>query len=133
MNFSHQGDIENRKFLRIPKRYTLRHSRYVPLNADDEVFENTTIDIGGGGLLFSSPVKYNMSELLRLEIDIPEWQKFLPEASAEDKARPSGPFVTKAIVSRVDEVGPSNYAIGARFADLDRKEIWAIMFAINKK
>jgi hypothetical protein len=94
---------------------------------------STTLNIGAGGLFFASSTRYVLSELLKLEIDIPGWQKFFPEPLSGSEPLPSGPFTTKAIVTRVETFGPASYGIAANFVGLDRQELWAIMFAIHRK
>lgn len=133
MEFSYQGSIERRKFLRLAKKYSLRHSRYVPINFDDEVIESTTLNISAGGLLFASTEKYDLSELLRLEIEIPDWQKFIPGGFAEKGLPPGGPFAAKGIVTRTEYFAVNHYHIAVSFVGLDRQELWALMFAINKE
>lgn len=134
MEFSYRGDIERRKFLRLAKKFPLRHSRYIPLNFDDEVLETVTLNIGGGGLLFDSREKYNVSELLKLEIDIPSWEKFMPPGVFQKmETGHEGAFAVKAIVTRAERMLTGTYHIAASFVDLDRGELWALMFAINKK
>ncbi len=133
MDFSYTGNMERRKFLRLSHKYALRHSRYAPHDPENSVSVSETLNIGGGGLLFVSSTKYDVCDLLKLEIHIPGWEKFIPNVSQKDVVKEGGPFLAKAIVTRVDSTGPGAYRVAAGFVDLDRQEIWALMFAINKK
>lgn len=132
VEFSYTGNVERRKFLRLPLKYSIRHCRFTPQNAE-RPFESTTLNIGGGGLLFLSSKPYSLGDLLNIEIDIPDWEKFIPGALPKDPAVKSGPFSAKAIVTRADSSGGPACTVAAAFVDLDRQKLWALMFAINKR
>ena len=78
-----------------------------------------TKDLSEGGLLFESGESFAIGALLKLQVDIPGWEKF--KVGFRNIDEPSGrhPLVVLGKVVRVEDVGGGNFDIGVAFMALD--------------
>ncbi|MCA9400444.1 MAG: PilZ domain-containing protein [Candidatus Omnitrophica bacterium] len=125
-------EIERRKFVRIPQNYILR---FAPLNPEDFTGSGLEQQILGvvknlsvGGALFESRVPLSTGTLLKVEIELPGWEKFKSEFYKNDKTTQSSPLVALATVVRVEVIVPNDkFDIGVVFSAVDQGHKWALM------
>ena len=90
-------------------------------------------DISAGGLLFECKRKYDIGNLLKLEIVIPGWEKFKSEFYKPDESSRSKPLIALASVVRVEMVKPGLYDIGVSFAGIDEGHQSALLQYIQRQ
>jgi len=79
-------------------------------------------------------MKYNLQELLKIEITIPGWERYKNEFYKDDKISRFEPVVILASVVRVEVVRPDDlYEIGVQFVGIDEGDRWALMKQINNQ
>ena len=140
MNENNKNEIktEKRKYVRIAEKDILQCKKFT---AEDLQSEETsehikavTINISVGGILFESDIKFDIGELLKLEIDISGWEKFRAEFYKEDATSTEQPLIVLANVIRVEVIEPDiKYDIGACISAIDEGHKWAIMKYIDNK
>ncbi len=125
--------IEKRKYVRLPKKYLMHCTNVFP--TDDEAFKiaGEVKNISGGGVIFSSRKNYAAGEVLELELDIPGWQKYSQDADVSTDDSKNKPLVARGVVTRTAKAGTDLYDIAVELLDMDRKDRWALMFAILNK
>lgn len=86
----------------------------------------------GGGVLFESTIRYDIGDLLKLEIALPGWERFKNEFYKEDRLSRSDPVVVLASVVRVECMGPpSLFDVGVCFVGIDEDDRWAVIKQID--
>ena len=78
-----------------------------------------TKNLGEGGILFESDIFFEMGSMLKLEIDIPGWEKYKSELCKGETMPGSKPFVVLGKVVRVEDIGGGRYDIGVVFIAVD--------------
>lgn len=78
-----------------------------------------TKNLGEGGILFESDTFFEMGSLLKLEIDIPGWEKYKSEFNKSDGPCAQKPFVVLGKVVRIEDIGGGRFEIGAAFSAVD--------------
>lgn len=117
---------ERRTFVRIPRKGLVRFREMnLPKDlwqGDETIFKN----ISGGGLLFESPRALVPGTVLRLEIELRDWSRFLDSPEAANYNDQSLKLLAEVI--RCTEVAPrAAYDIGVRFVSLDPRYQDAIL------
>lgn len=128
-----ENQIEKRKYIRIRAQHMLMHEKYIlnPLD-DEELVEGLLGNYSAGGVLFESKTKYNIGDLLKLEISIPGWEQFKNEFYKEDAITPSRPIIVLAKIIHVENIVVDElYDIGVCFVGIDENHRWALMKQID--
>lgn len=90
-------------------------------------------NISAGGVLFESHIKYDIGNLLKLDIDLPGWEKFKAEFYKYDEVTHTEPLVILATVVRVEVLKPEKlYDIGVCFSAIDEGHRWALLKYITR-
>ena len=112
------GINEQRKFTRINRSASIKHVKF-HLGSDLKVpLRSLSKDISAGGILFDSAQFYDIGDIVRLEIDLPGWEKFKPEFYKPPLGK-SEPVIALVKVIRVFLKGVGAYEIGASFVGID--------------
>ena len=114
------SDSNRRKYVRIPDNSVITCEKYaIPRKGADERYEVKARNLSAGGLLFVTDKKFNMADILRLEVEIHNWEKFKAEFYKPDALTTSKPLVVIAEVVRVEAIGGGKYEIGVDFSGMD--------------
>ncbi len=127
---------ERRKYVRLGQQHMLRHEKYVfqASEKQEAVDEGVLKNYSTSGALFESRTKYDIDDILKLEITIPGWEIFKNEFYREDKNVRREPIVVLASVVRVEAVRPNElYDIGVEFVGIDEGDRWALTKQIKKQ
>ena len=124
MNEENKSQLDRRKYVRIPAQYVLRQHVFSLSNiGNDDVSAYATAvtkNVSAGGMLFETESIYEIGTLLKVELDIPGWEKFKTEFYREDILSRSKPVIVIASVVRVEVIEPNaRYDIGACFVGID--------------
>jgi len=123
---------ENRKFIRIKTNTLLKHVKfYLGVNAR-EALNSLSKDISAGGVLFESSVFYEIGDIVRLEIDLPGWEKFKPEFYKPHLSK-SEPIIALVRVKRVVVIKKGGYEIAGIFAGIDDGHHMALVKYIKQQ
>jgi len=126
--------IDKRKFIRIAEDHVLCHEKYhFRVQAEKESVEGVVKNYSAGGALFESKIKYDIGDLLKLDITIPGWEKYKNEFYKNDKLFVEAPVVVLVNVVRVEAIVPDElYDIGVSFVGIDNGDQWALMKQIKE-
>jgi hypothetical protein len=125
---------ERRKYQRLPARLELTCVPFRLGGFSFGISKSMTKNIGAGGILLESRKKYSLSELLKLEINIPGWEKFKPEFYRPDVSTGSKPLVAIGKVVWISEGKLSEvFDMGIQFMGIDEGHQWGLMKFINSK
>lgn len=125
---------ERRRYVRLERQHLLRYEKYAfQLTEGQEVFEEGMLkNYSLGGALFESRIKYQIGDILKLEITIPGWQRYKNEFYREDRTSRVEPIVVLTYVVRVEAMIPNEiYDIGVQFVGIDEGDRWTLMKQIN--
>jgi len=112
-------DSEKRKFSRIDQDVMVSCEKYsIPRSGEAACEGATTRNISPGGVLFISPVSYEVGDVLRLELKIPGWENYKAEFYKPDRLSESQPFIVICNVVRSSPQG-KDFEIGVEFTGLD--------------
>ena len=116
---------ERRQFVRVPRRGLLRFRAInLPkelLDGDEAFYSN----ISAGGILFESAQPLELDTLLKLEIELRDWSRHLPDVTDRHM---NLPLKILGRVVHCEEVVPqSAYSIGIQFVGLEPKYQSAIL------
>jgi hypothetical protein len=109
---------ERRKFIRIKKSNALKHVKFQLSGGAGDALQSLSKDLSAGGILFESAVLYAIGDILRLEINVPGWEKFKPEFYKPGLTK-SEPLIVLVKVMRVERVGAGKHDIGCMFVGID--------------
>jgi len=124
--------FENRKFIRVKTGFPLKHVKFhLGLNVADAL-QSLSKDLSAGGLLFESSDLYAEGDILRLEIDLPGWEKFKPEFFKPHISK-SGPVIALVKVLRVKRVDFGRYEIAALFVGIDEGHQMALVKYVKSR
>ncbi len=126
---------ERRKYIRLANKNILHHQRFslhsMPL---DDKFHAVLKNVSAGGCLFESKHRYELGDMLKLEIDLKGWEKFKSEFYRVENASRVHPVVVLASVMRVEMIKPSSlYDIGVCFVGIDEGHRWAVIKYIQNQ
>lgn len=126
---SQTNTAERRKFLRLESHHLLNHERFRLQNiaGGTDAEHSTMKNISWGGLLFESKRQYNIGDFLKLEIELPGWEKFKNEFLKPDEISRSRPLVVLGRVVRVENISQGIFDIGVSFVSVDHDHREAVM------
>lgn len=111
---------ERRQFIRLRLRKPLKHMRFSLIGFDiQQAVLAETKDFSAGGVLFESKVPYVIGDIVRMEIEIPGWEKYKTEFYKSDHPSKSDPVVVLAKVVRVEILSANHFDIGVSFVGID--------------
>lgn len=122
---TNKSEADKRKYKRIEKQYILKCEQFTfteLLNGDANIpNEAITKNFSAGGLLFQSTQKFNIGDLLKIEVDLKGWDKFKHEFYKVNKTSNSSPLTVLANVVRVEMLDNENknYDIGVCISAID--------------
>ena len=114
----------------------LRHEKYVfQVSEKREALDAGVLkNYSSAGALFESKAKYDIDDILKIEITIPGWEIYKNEFYREDKDTRREPIIILAAVVRVEAIRPNElYEIGVEFVGIDDGDRWALMKQIKKQ
>ena len=111
---------EKRKYLRIKTTKHIKHTLFSLLGASlSSAPESTSRDLSAGGIMFESKNSYSVGDIIRLEAQIPGWEKYKPEFIKPGQLSRSEPVIALAKVVRVKIVSVGKYEISVQFVGID--------------
>ncbi|MFH0753383.1 MAG: PilZ domain-containing protein [Candidatus Omnitrophota bacterium] len=128
-------DPERRKFLRIHEEDVLVCEPFDAsvLRGDSGKRRHVVSkDLSQGGLLFESREPFEIGTILKLQVDIPGWEKFKTGFIKVNEISGRHPLVTLGKVVRVEDVGAGNFDIGIAFVALDSGHKLALQKYLEK-
>jgi len=109
---------EKRKFTRMRISRSVKHVKFHLGSTSPSLLNALSKDLSAGGVLFESEIKYDTGDIVRMEIDLPGWEKYKPEFYKLHLSK-SDPVITLVKVTRVKPLGGGIYEIGASFVGID--------------
>ena len=129
---------ERRKYVRIPSEHIIHYETFTARQIFEDNPESTmksiTKNLSAGGIMFSASCKFEVGTLLKLEIDLPGWERFKAEFYKMEEVTRSKPVVVLATVVRVEMIVPDQvYEIGTSFVGIDEGHRWALLNYVKTK
>lgn len=119
---------ERRKYRRIDSGFLVSCEKYtIPRSAGAGLSKAKTKNLSGGGILLEVDSEYKVGDLLRMEIAIPDWEKYKAEFYKPGQIASSKPFVVIGTVVYVKALPAGKYDVGVNFSGLDEGHRWALM------
>lgn len=119
---------EKRSYVRVPKRNALRFREFNFTDEPPRYFDAHYKDISGGGILFESPHPFRVGSILKIEIKLPGWDRYLTGFYRQGSTTVTEPFVALAEVVRAETVTQDErYDIGVVFVGIDEGHREALM------
>jgi len=116
---THSHTQEKRKYVRIPNKYTIHVEKYAIPRSKTDTAEAHSKNLSAGGILFETTQIYNLGDTVRLEIDIPNWNRYNYEFYKPDKLLDQNSLVIIGQVIRVEDMGEARYEVGVSFHGMD--------------
>jgi hypothetical protein len=113
---------ERRKFVRVAEEDLLTCELFDALALEGVTKKRIhafTKTLSEGGILFESTEAFDMGAVLKLQIDIPGWEKYKLDFYKGGEATARHPLVALGKVVRVEDVGGGLFDIGVAFVALD--------------
>ncbi len=122
-------NAENRKYIRFTNNNVLKCRKYSLQSGASQTEINAVVkNMSAGGVLFESSKQYQINDLLKLEIDLPGWEKFKAEFYKGNRVSQPAPVSVLASVVRVEVMKPGKlFDIGACFVGIDDGHQWALI------
>jgi c-di-GMP-binding flagellar brake protein YcgR len=118
---------ERRKYVRLSSQNLLRCEVYrIPEGDAPAKKEAMSKNISAGGVLFESAVKYDIGEVLKLEIKLTGWSKYKPEFYKPDALSASEPLVALGNVVRIEALENGMYDVGLCLSGIDEGHQMAV-------
>ncbi|MBU1862732.1 MAG: PilZ domain-containing protein [Candidatus Omnitrophica bacterium] len=131
---SHTHVPERRKYVRFKKSYILKCEHYtIPRKADEQEINSASKNISAGGILFESNSSYNIGDILKLEINLPQWEKDKPEFYKATSLSSSQPLIALGTVMRVEIITEGLFDIGVCFSAVDEGHLMALIRYIDER
>ena len=125
---------ERRKYVRVPAQSVLRCERYtIPRVAGPERKEAVALNLSAGGILFISVAEFKKGELLRIELELENWEKYKAEFYKPDQTASSKPFVVIGTVVHSELRPDGKFDIGVNFSGMDEGHRWALIKYLKDK
>ncbi len=128
---------EKRKYLRLDTEDILLWRKFT---SDELIKGKSDLDIitvtkntSAGGVLFESDTKFELGELLKIEISMPGWEKFKAEFYKIDEPSHRSPLIVLAHVVRVEVISDGKFDVGVCFSAIDEGHEWALMKYIDRE
>lgn len=112
---------ERRRYIRIPVSCIVKFEEFSidkdNLATADEV---DVKDLSAGGILIETEKKYELGDVLRVELRVPGWEKFKPEfLKPGTERKENSAIVALASVVRIEALSSGIYEIGVRLTGID--------------
>lgn len=117
-----RSGMERRKFTRVVEEDLLICEPFDAVAFGGDIKRRAhvfTKSLSEGGILFESSEIFEIGALLKLQLDIPGWEKYKVEFYKGDAPSTRDLLVALARVVRVEDLGGGNYDIGVAFVALD--------------
>ncbi len=111
------GGQERRRYFRLPRRSLVRHKRLEFSPEPSRAEAGRMRDLSLSGVRFDAEGTYAIGDLLRLELDLPGWEKERIDFYRDEEA--VKPLVVLAEVRWVKPV-QDRFEVGALFVNVDR-------------
>ncbi|NTV29820.1 MAG: hypothetical protein HGA80_07055 [Candidatus Omnitrophica bacterium] len=123
MTDNQSQEKDRRKYVRLSEEdlivcETFSAGTFEQQKSSDKFYAFTK-NLGEGGILFESDVFFDIGVMLKLEIDIPGWEKYKAEFYKGDAPSGRKPFVVLGKVVRVEDIGGGRFDIGVVFMAVD--------------
>ena len=110
---------DRRSYIRIALKNIIKCELFqIPQELDGKK-EFVSRNISAGGLLFTSTQKYELGDLLRLEISALGWEKYITGFYKPDELSATKPLVALATVVRVEMLSSNKFDIGVTLSGID--------------
>jgi hypothetical protein len=117
-----QPGIERRKFVRVAEEDLLICEPFDAAVFGGDIKKRVhvfTKSLSEGGVLFEAGQIFEIGALLKLQLDIPGWEKYKVEFYKGNAPSGRDLLVALARVVRVEDLGGGNFDIGVAFVALD--------------
>lgn len=124
---------ERRKFVRVKSTRPIKHTRFALFSRDlEKNFDAVSKNLSAGGVLFESQTLYAPGDLVRMEIDIPGWEKYKTEFIKPGQTTASHPVSVLARVIQSEIIAHGLYDIRAAFVGIDENHQKALSIYFKK-
>ncbi|MCK5708109.1 MAG: PilZ domain-containing protein [Candidatus Aureabacteria bacterium] len=129
---------EKRKYIRIPRENVMYVSlcdihAEMNLKQENTKIEVRTKDISAGGILFESSKKFDIEDLLKIEIILPNWEKYKKTFFGSDISYPTKPFLILGKVIRIEFLRDNIYDIGINFVGVETSHQELLLNYLNDR
>jgi len=117
-----ENEAERRKYARIHEEDVLVCEPFDASALGGKIGKGRhafTKSLSEGGILFESAQIFPIGTLLKLELDLPGWEKYKPEFRKHDALPGRLPLVVLGKVVRIEDIGGGEFDIGVLFVALD--------------
>jgi len=126
------GGKERRKYVRINARHIIKCEIYsIPRSPAENLVSAHSKNLSAGGMLFESGRSFDSGEILRLELDIPGWEKYKAQFYKPDQTIVSKSLLVIGKVAHVAALADGRFDVGVDFIGLDDGHRWALAKYIN--
>jgi c-di-GMP-binding flagellar brake protein YcgR len=128
---------ERRKYIRVHSADIIECKRFTAEDlmsgTTDMDVKSTTKNISAGGILFQADIKFDIGELLKVEVVFPGWEQFKVEFYKGDALTETKPLVALVTVVRVEPIpGSEEFDVAACFSAIDQGHQWALRKFVEK-
>ena len=126
--------LDRRRYVRIPEKDLLSQEPIAVKSFDlDGVHKKfaRTKDLGEGGILFQSDVSFPVGTYVKLQFDVPDWEKHKLAFYKEEDIE-KGPFTVIGKVVRDERIRPDCFDIGIEFIAVDMGHRLSLRHYIKK-
>ena len=126
---------DRRKYFRLPEEDVLLCEPFTAAALEGSGFgrHGFTRSLSEGGILFDTDAPFEIGKLLKIELELPGWEKFERKFFRPDAPVDPKPLVVIGKVVRVEDLGNGRYEVGVAFAALDKGHKQALKQYIEKK
>jgi len=114
--------MERRRYARIDEEDLLVCEPFDPTDFSGSVARRIrafTKSVSENGILFEADQSFSVGMLLKLQIDIPGWEKYKAEFYKADVSSRHQPLVVLGKVVRIEDIGEGRFDIGVAFTAVD--------------
>jgi hypothetical protein len=123
---------ERRKYLRVEAEYVASCEKYtIPRSGAASTVKAK--NASGGGILIEADHAYKLGDILRMEIFIPDWEKYNNTFYKPGQAPEKKPFVVIGQVVYVKELPSGKYDVGINFSGLDEGQRWSLIKCLRER
>ena len=117
---------ERRKYFRLNRECVVQCERYTIPRQPEATSSGKSLNLSSGGILFESKAKFELGDMLRLEVKADGWEKFSAEFYKHDKMSQVRPLFVLGTVVRSELLSGGAYEIGVAFTGIDDGHRWAL-------
>lgn len=116
---------ERRQFRRIPLEASLSFQE-LSFHKGETPAMSSYRDVSAGGMLVDSPRAYSLGTLLKLELRVPGWGKYLNHfgPTQDNEVRP---LVALGMVVRIEQLDAGGYELGVKFQNVYPDDLEALV------